>query len=223
MSDLILHELTLSPNNVKVRIALGYKALDYERRPLEIDGYPGDRSSIVALSGQPRLPVLQHGETVIFDSAAILRYLESNFRSTPPIFSGDLAAFGEICSWEAYGRTDISPAVGKMFGQLFEPQVDTAAVAEANTQIHAATGPIEDRLTEAEWLVGDHMTAADIVLAPAVHLGCLHDAVVSSSPFLQGFKAHFDLGPLREKTRAWVARVLRHDAVYAQATEGSAV
>ena len=58
MSNLILHELTGSPNNVKVRIALGYKGLEYDRRPLELNDFPGDRSAVVKVSRQPRLPVL---------------------------------------------------------------------------------------------------------------------------------------------------------------------
>ena len=36
MASLILHELTGSPNNVKARIALGYKGLDYDRNPAHL-------------------------------------------------------------------------------------------------------------------------------------------------------------------------------------------
>ena len=72
-AKITLHELTGSPNNVRVRIGLGYKGLEYQRKPLELTGdFPGDRSEVVKLSGQPRLPVLQHGDTIIYDSRAIL-------------------------------------------------------------------------------------------------------------------------------------------------------
>ena len=71
-TNLILHELTGSPNSVKARIALGYKGLKYDRKPVELSDFPGNRDSVVKLSRQPRLPVLQHGQTVIFDSGAIL-------------------------------------------------------------------------------------------------------------------------------------------------------
>ena len=69
-TDLTLHELTGSPNNVKVRIGLGYKGLKYERKPVALDGFPGNREAVVALSRQPRLPVLQHGKTVIFPESS---------------------------------------------------------------------------------------------------------------------------------------------------------
>ena len=96
-----LYEITGSSNSVKVRIALGYKGLEYDRQVVD----PGDRSSVVSVSRQPRLPVLQHGETVIFDSGAILRYLEANFPETAPIFSEDRATLGEIEEWELLGRS----------------------------------------------------------------------------------------------------------------------
>ncbi len=40
------------------------------------------------ISGQHLTPVIEHGEVVLFDSAAILRYLDAAFRETPPLFGG---------------------------------------------------------------------------------------------------------------------------------------
>ena len=99
-TNVTLHEITGSLNSVKVRIALSYKELEYNREPAVLDSFPGDRSSIVGISRQPRLPVLQHGQTIVFDSGAILRYLEANFPDTAPIFSDDHATLGEIERWE---------------------------------------------------------------------------------------------------------------------------
>ena len=80
-----LYQIGGSPNNVRVRIALGFKGLAYDTwdLPMETGQFPFDRSRLVELSGQPRTPVLKHGEVVIFDSGGILRYLEANFRDTP--------------------------------------------------------------------------------------------------------------------------------------------
>ena len=36
-STLILHEMTLSPNSVKARIGLGYKGLEYDRKPFDLN------------------------------------------------------------------------------------------------------------------------------------------------------------------------------------------
>ena len=80
-SPLVIHGFETS-NNFKVRVALGYKGIPYEFRTID----PSDRDEIHRLTGQFLTPVLQHGDVVLFDSAAILRYLEANFRDTPRIY-----------------------------------------------------------------------------------------------------------------------------------------
>ena len=67
MSEIVVYGFDTS-NNIKVRVGLGYKGLDYEFRRIE----PGDREEIVRVSGQHLTPVLAHGETVLFDSARLL-------------------------------------------------------------------------------------------------------------------------------------------------------
>ena len=44
-----LYDLAPSPNNIRVRVGLGYKKIAYER--IAID--PMDRSNLVEISGQP--------------------------------------------------------------------------------------------------------------------------------------------------------------------------
>ena len=211
--DLILHELTGSPNNVKARIALGYKKLEYERKPFAFDKYPGDRSGVVALSRQPRLPVLQHGKTVIFDSGAILRYLEANFPETPPLFVEDHAMFREIEQWELFVRTQLGEPISMLFGQAFAGSADKTVCATANRMLHERTGAFEDKLTTGEVLVGNHLTAADIVCAAPLYLADLTEQQANSNPIAKFFHDHMTLGEGREKTRAWVRRLMAYDAV----------
>ncbi len=213
---LTLHELTASPNNVKVRIALGYKGLEYARVPLELNEFPGDRSSAVQLSRQPRLPVLQDGQTVLFGSDAIFRYLEANFPEAPPIFTDDYQAFGEIEQWEVFARTQLGEPIGMIFGQAFASETDSAVLAKANRLINDRTGALEDKLSTGEFLVGDHLTAADIACASPLYLADLTGENAESHPITGFFHAHMKLGEGREKTRAWVRRVMAYDPVKGQ-------
>lgn len=213
MADLVLHELTGSPNSAKVRVALGYKGLSYDRRPVEVDAFPGDRAPLVKLSRQPRAPVLEHGGTVLFDSGAILRYLEANFPDAPPIFSTDYAAHAEIERWELFARTQIGEAMGAIFAQAFSPEPDLAAVAQANKMLDERTASLEDRLSSNDFLVGDHLTAADIVVACPLTLADLTDENAASNPVAAFFQKNLHLSEGRAKTRAWVRRVIAHDPV----------
>ncbi len=211
-----LHELTPSPNSVKVRIALAYKELDYERLPIELDSIPGDRSAIIAVSGQPRLPVLVHDGTVIFDSGAILRYLDANFRDTPRLFVEDYEQHAALERWEITTRTELTEPIGLIFSQLFAPAVDAAVIARANALVAQRTAPIEELLATREFLLGDTLTAADVTVASHLYLTDLNEKIVGDSPISRFFLTHLKLGEGREKTRAWVRKVLAYDPIKGQ-------
>jgi glutathione S-transferase len=109
-----LYHLVGSPNCMKARIALAYKGLSYESNVID----PKDRSEVVKLSGQPFTPVLVHDDCVLFDSSAILRYLDANFRSTKPLFSSDYDTMRAIERMERFGRNELSEPIGIAFRQL---------------------------------------------------------------------------------------------------------
>jgi glutathione S-transferase len=210
---LTLRELTGSPNNVKVRITLGYKSLDYDRKQVELDNFPGNRSAVVQVSRQPRLPVLEDGKTVIFGSDAILRYLEANYPDTPPIFSEDYATFGDIERWELFARTQLGEPIGMLFGQAFAPKADANVIARANQLLHERTGTLEDRLSNADFLVGEHLTAGDIACVSPLYLADMTEENAMAHAVAGFFQANLTLGAGREKTRAWVRRVMAYDPV----------
>ena len=215
-TKLKLYELPGSPNNVKARLALGYKKLAYDSEMLKLDGYPGDRSKVVAVSGQPLTPVLVHGDTVIFDSAAIIRYLDANFRQTPPLFSSDHQEMAVIEDWELYTKTKLSEPVGMIFGQVMAPKPDRGAFDRACSLMHEATGRIEQQLGKTTCLVRQTPSAADFTAAPFVNLALLPAVDPKESPIGAFFHANLRLGPGRDRTRAWVAKIMAYDPAAAR-------
>lgn len=211
-SGIRLHTLHGSPNNMKVRIALGIKGLDYETIPLGFDAYPGDRSSIVEVSRQPLTPVLVHGDRVMFDSGAILRYLEANFPETTPIFSNDFQTMHEIERWEWMARAELGEPVGMVFGEAFAPEKSDATCRKASALLHELTGSIEKQLSEAPFLLGDRATAADITAVPYLYYSMLSEDAAASGPIAKFFFENFHLGDNRDRTREWVGRVMAYDA-----------
>ncbi|MBI2565629.1 MAG: glutathione S-transferase family protein [Candidatus Schekmanbacteria bacterium] len=205
--DLALYELRFSPNNIKARVALGYKGLEHTLIPVD----PADRGTVIAVSGQPLTPVLKHGSTVIFDSGAILRYLDANFPQAPRLFSADYSKMRAIEEWEHFGRGAAIAPVGRMFRAVFGGDRDPEVGRLASAALATVSERIEARLAEAEWLVGDRMTAADVTVAPPIWYGMLPESVASRFEMLAFFAANLHLGAGRERTRAWVNRVLAHD------------
>lgn len=73
-----------STNVERVALALAHKGLSVERVWIDY----ADRSPVIAVSGQPLVPVLEHDGRVVSDSLRILRYLEERWPQ-PPLFPAD--------------------------------------------------------------------------------------------------------------------------------------
>lgn len=75
-----------SPFSWRVRYALAHKGLDAEFVGMRF----ADADRIRALSGQPMVPVLRHGDRVVHDSWLIAVYLEDAFAARPSLFGGPI-------------------------------------------------------------------------------------------------------------------------------------
>jgi glutathione S-transferase len=73
-----------STNVERVALALAHKGLDAERVWIDY----ADRSPVIAVSGQPLVPVLEHDGHVVADSLRILSYLEQRWPQ-PALFPAD--------------------------------------------------------------------------------------------------------------------------------------
>ena len=202
-----LHQLPPSPNNLRVRLALAIKGLEYENCVVP---FTSDRSELVELSTQPLTPVLEHDGRVLFDSSAILRYLEANFPDTHRLFSAEREAMREIEEWEYFSRLDLTRPVGMLFDQAFADEQDADVIEHANELMRAGTERIEDALEGREFLVGEAVSAADLFAAPIVSTTQM--SADSPVAVVQFFAKNLRLGPNRERTQAWLGRVLAYDA-----------
>lgn len=215
MSSLVLYDLRPSPNNIKVRLALGYKRLDYELRPVD----PRDRTRILALSGQPFTPVLQHGEVVMFDSSAILRYVEANVAREPRLYSADPDTMRAIERWELRTRGGgFGAPVGMGFDQFFSKKREADELAGARDLFEDRCREIEEALSPAGFLVGDALTAADICVVSLLSYGAPTEAMLEDAlPILSFLCETFAVPADCPRTRDYVQRVLQYDRRPAQA------
>lgn len=208
MAQTVLYNLQPSPNSKKVRLALGFKGIPYET--VQVD--PMDRASVVKVSGQPLTPMLTHGSTVVFDSSAILRYLEANVQREPRLFSEDYDTMQAIERWEGYARTELGPPVGALFGQFFAEAVDGAVVAKAKASFNDAARKLEKSLNSDGWLVGSAPTAADITCAAWLGLAQLSPEQASSGPLTGFFSENLHLDSELQRLRGWYRSIDKHDA-----------
>ena len=208
MSDLKLYDLPPSPNNMKIRIALNYKGLPFER--FAVDPADQERRQIRELSGQPLTPVLVHGDRVICDSAAILRYLDTNFRDTPPLLFPDRPTALAADKLEKWARGPLTEPTGMVFAQAFSEAPDLEACRRASELMNTVTADIEERLADSEWLVGGRMSFVDVTAAPYVAYAMLPEEA-AQHPIVRFFYDNLHLGEGRQRTREWCSRVMTYD------------
>jgi GST-like protein len=99
------------PNPMKVALFLEETGMPYEAIP--VDGRKGDQHTPAykALNPNAKAPTLVDGETVVFDSNAILLYLgrKSGQFMPPP----DDKSLGEMLSWLMFVATGVGPYSGQ--------------------------------------------------------------------------------------------------------------
>jgi glutathione S-transferase len=163
--EVVVHGFETS-NNFKVRIALGYKGIPYTFQTID----PADRSEIRRLSGQHLTPVLVHGDRVLFDSAAILRYLEANFPRDRPLFGTTLAEQWAIEDLEMFARHTLAgPMTQVVHTRKSGAAVDEAMMDRCAASFADSVGVLAGKLGTRRWLVGEAMSAADVTAAAVLH------------------------------------------------------
>lgn len=222
MSTLTLHELPPSPNCTKVRIALGYKGIDYQSQM--VNGQ--DRSQAIQGYGVGLTPGITGEGLRLYDSHAILRYLDLNFPG-PRYLPEDVDQLREVEQWERWARVESIRGLGGVFGMAFGRQeFDQAALDQARATVTEDTLRLEEHLRDRTWMVGDALTAADICVASRCLLVLPPDSILEAVakmefPFWPFFFEHTAVTEARPKTKALIERVMAYDGLFAGAASAS--
>lgn len=188
-----LWQIPYSTNVERVALALAHKGLDAE--PVVCD--PLDRTPIREVSGQDRVPVLEHDGQVIADSARILAHLESAFPD-PPLLPADPARRQEMlifCDW--FNRVWKS-APNRLAGNGFEPGLAA--------ELRGSLDRSEALLAGRDFLFGDTMSLADVTAFPFLKYGWVHDPD-DDEPFHRVLVEQLALDPKHAALRIWVERM----------------
>lgn len=166
--ELKLYGAALSPFVRKTRVFMQEKAIPFENIHVDPMNLPADYATLNPLK---RIPVLQHGERTLADSAVICRYLESLFPDTPlypsdPWEQARCAWFekfadyeiGRDCTFVVFRNRVLMPLMGR--------PCDEDKIAHSLEKLMPPLfGYLEQELAGKTYLVGEQMTIADIALA----------------------------------------------------------
>src|SRR5512144_1559318 len=88
--NLVLYYGSGSPYAWRAQLALEHKALPYELKVLSFSAGDTRKPEFLALNPRHQVPVLVDGEFVLYESNAIVEYLDEAYPATgAPLFPGD--------------------------------------------------------------------------------------------------------------------------------------
>jgi glutathione S-transferase len=160
-----------SPFAWRVHLALEHKGLQYESQLLHFDKQEHQSPQMLKMNPRGRVPVLKDGDYVVFESVAILYYLDMKYPQ-PPIFGSSPEEAGVImrviCEFQSYTE----PLVQKITGAIFADQVaaDIDNLTDAMHVVGREARTIEGRLSKEQWIVGEKYSAIDMVIFPWLQL-----------------------------------------------------
>jgi len=199
---IVLYYGSGSPFAWRVQLALEHKALPYERKVLSFAAGDTRKPEFVALNPRHSVPVIVDGDFVLYESNAIVEYLEDAYPSSgSPLFPGDARtralARRLIMEVDNYFDEAIDPLTTEAFGKKPDER-DASAIAASR----AAT--VDELKYFTKQMRGDFLagplSAADFAFYP----------YISYLPRCQLKLPDLDAdGMLTPELRAWKGRVER--------------
>lgn len=151
-----------APNPLKVSLFLEESGLEY--RPIPIDTKRGDQHSdgYLAINPNAKVPAIRDGDTVVFDSNAILLYLAEK---TGKFLSKEPAARGEMLSWLMFVATGVGPYSGQAFHfRNIAPEQLPYPIKRYHFEANRHWQIIDDRLKDRDYMMGDIYTIVDMAV-----------------------------------------------------------
>ena len=164
-------KLYFAPNSRAVRIAWLLEELELE---YELEKYTvGDRAlrtpEYYKIHPMGRIPVLEDGETRIYESGAIVQYLLARHGNGKFVPEADDPSFAEYLQWLHYAEGSIMGQVNILVVEtiLLPPEKrNDVNVNRAMKLLRVALGNVDKRLQDREYLTGS-FSGADIMTGHA--------------------------------------------------------
>jgi len=156
-----------SANVQKVLWLVGELDLPYTHVPAGGDFGGLDDPAFRAMNPHGKVPVIDDGGTVVWESHAILRYLAAA-HGGERFWSADPAVRAPVDAWMDWAQTALQPAflTGVFWGGYRTPEAqrDAGAVARALDRTVACLSQVDRLLTDRPFVGGQALSLADIAI-----------------------------------------------------------
>jgi glutathione S-transferase len=170
MSDIVVYGIPGSPFMRAVQMGLEEKKAAYRIAVVA----PGESKSEVYLKKHPfgRVPAFEHGDFSLYETQAILRYLDKIFPEPPfeprdPYAAARMNQIIGINDWYFFPKAAAVVVFQRIIGPtLLGTTTDEAASAAAVPMARVCIAELDRLLGAQLFLAGDRLSIADLILAP---------------------------------------------------------
>ncbi|HTP85049.1 MAG TPA: glutathione S-transferase family protein [Alphaproteobacteria bacterium] len=169
MSEVVVHGILGSPFVRAVRATLEEKGQRYRVQAMK----PGEHKSAAYLALHPfgRVPAIEHGGFRLYETQAILRYLDAVFPepALQPKESRTAARMNQIMGindWYLFPDARVIVFQRIVGPAIFGHTPDEAVIAQAAPKVPVCVGELDRLLGEGPFLAGENVSLADLLLAP---------------------------------------------------------
>jgi len=202
-----LYGFPRSLNVERVAIALAHKDLPTEVTAID----PADRTTVREISGQDLVPVIDDGGTIVHDSTAILRHLESRYPEEP-LFSADPARRAEMDVFLDWFNRVWKRPPNVIAAELEKPAPDRALIERLGEEMTASLDLFEALLSGRDYLMGDELSAADCAAYPFLKYVDFQDPD-DTHPFHLVLREYETRGGEHPRLGVWLRRMARRPQV----------
>ncbi len=207
MSEFIVHSIPGSPYGRAVLATLEEKGADYRLAPVA----PGTFRAPAHLARHPfgRVPVLEHDGFLVYETQAILRYLDRilpspAFTAADPKAAAKMDQLMGVNDWYLFQGVSSVITFQRVVGpRLMGLTPDEAAIAEALPRAVTVFDELARQLGDGPFFVGETPTLADLMLAPQVEFFSLTpewETLGSPHPNIVAWLARMETRPSLQAT-----------------------
>ncbi|MGN6850134.1 MAG: glutathione S-transferase family protein [Sphingomicrobium sp.] len=174
MADIAVYGIPGSPFLRSVEVTLHEKGLEYQLQAIA----PGEHKQPAYLARHPfgRIPAFEHDGFAIYETQAILRYLDEVF-PTPPLTPDNPQARARmnqligIIEWYYFPKAGAPIGFNRIIGpRLLGLPGDEQVIAEAMPMARTCFAEFDRLLGDKPYLTGDTISLADIMLGAQLDL-----------------------------------------------------
>ena len=162
MADYVLHCFAQSGNAYKPALALALAGADWEPRFVDYFGGETRTPEYRALNLMGEVPILLHNGLVLSQSGVILDYLAESLGQFGP---DDAAERREILRWMFFDNHKLTSYTATLrFMRTFGDAPDPVILRFLRGRAETAWGILDSHLAGRRFVVGEHLTIADLSL-----------------------------------------------------------